>query len=72
MRKVLTTIDAISDFTGRSVKWLAYAIILIMVYDVSMRYIFNAPTMWAYETVIMVGAAMYVQPGLILTATKDT
>jgi TRAP-type mannitol/chloroaromatic compound transport system permease small subunit len=60
VRKALRTIDAISDFTGRSVKWLAYAIILIMVFDVSMRYAFNAPTMWAYETVIMVGAAMYV------------
>jgi TRAP-type mannitol/chloroaromatic compound transport system permease small subunit len=59
LRKILRTIDAISGFSGGTVKWLAYAMILIMVYDVTMRYVFNAPTMWAYETVIMVGAAMY-------------
>ncbi len=49
-----------SEFAGGTVKWFAYALILIMVYDVTMRYVFNAPTMWAYETAIMLGAAMYI------------
>lgn len=60
MRKILRAIDSTSNFTGEIIKWFCYALILVMVYDVTMRYVFNAPTMWAYETVIMLGAAMYV------------
>jgi len=60
MRKLLKFIDATSLWTGKAVRWLAVALVLIMSYEVFMRYVLNSPTMWAYETVIMVGAGMYV------------
>lgn len=60
MRKLLKFIDATSLWTGKIVRWLAVALVLIMSYEVFMRYVLNSPTMWAYETVIMTGAAMYV------------
>jgi len=59
MRKLLKFIDATSLWTGKIVRWLAVALVLIMSYEVFMRYVLNSPTMWAYETVIMTGAAMY-------------
>ena len=40
-------------------RFFCYALILIVCYDVTMRYVFNAPTEWAYETALMVGAALY-------------
>lgn len=60
MKKVLRIIDSISDQTGRVIRWFCYALILVVVYDVTMRYVFNAPTMWAYETAIMIGGSIYV------------
>lgn len=59
MRKVLRFIDNLSDFSGRSARWISIILIMVMVTEVTMRYVFNKPTMWAYESSLMLGAAMY-------------
>ncbi len=59
MRNIVRVIDSISDWSGRIVRWLCVVLILVMIYEVIMRYAFNSPTMWAYETAIMLGAAIY-------------
>ena len=60
MRKLVRFIDAVSGYTGGFAKWLAFALILVVVYDVVMRYVFNAPPMWAYDIAIMLGGTIYV------------
>ena len=59
MKKLLKIIDTLSHWTGSLSRWLCLALILVATFDVVMRYVFNAPTVWAYEVCIMVGAAMY-------------
>lgn len=59
MRAILRVIDSVSDWTGRSARWLTAVLVLVISYDVAMRYLFDAPTMWAYETAIMLGATVY-------------
>lgn len=59
MRTVVRVIDSISGYSGGLAKWFCYALILIIVYDVTMRYLFNAPTMWAFETAMMLGGSLY-------------
>jgi len=59
MRIILKVIDAISDWSGRSVRWLAVFLIAVMTTEVIMRYVFNHPTMWAFEISIMLGATIY-------------
>ncbi|MBL7126496.1 MAG: TRAP transporter small permease subunit [Dehalococcoidales bacterium] len=59
MRKVLRFIDYLSDLSGRSVRWLAMILVLVMTTEVVMRYGFNHPTMWAYESSLQLGCAMY-------------
>jgi len=58
MKHILKFIDSISEMTGRTARWLAAGLVLVMCYDVFMRYFFNAPTMWAYETAMMTGGVM--------------
>ncbi|MBY8977472.1 TRAP transporter small permease [Rhodobacteraceae bacterium NNCM2] len=41
--------DAISEATGRIAAWGFFAIGLIVTYEVVMRYVFNAPTIWVDE-----------------------
>ena len=59
MRKVLRFIDYLSDLSGKSVRWLAMILVLVMTTEVVMRYGFNHPTMWAYESSLQLGCAMY-------------
>lgn len=49
LRLAVRRIDSCSEITGRLVRWLLLVMMLITVYDVVLRYFFNAPTIWAYE-----------------------
>lgn len=60
MKVILKAIDAISSWTGKSVQWLAVVLVLVMTFEVTMRYVFDSPTLWAFETSIMLGATIYV------------
>jgi len=59
MRKLLKVIDTISEWSGRLGRWFTLFLVLVMVYEVISRYAFHRPTMWAYETSIMLGCALY-------------
>lgn len=60
MRTIVKVIDSINHWAGLSVRWLAIAMVLVGVYDVILRYVFNMPTVWAYETSCMLGGVLYV------------
>jgi len=38
---------------------LALALVLVMANETIMRYVFNQPTVWGFETSVMMGAALY-------------
>jgi len=60
MKKIVNVIDSISEWVGRSVSWLCAAVVLIVSFEVTMRYLFNSPTVWAHETSIMIAATLYI------------
>lgn len=41
--------EALSEFCGRLAAWVFVAIGGMIIYEVAMRYLFNAPTIWAEE-----------------------
>lgn len=49
MSGILRFIDRISDWTGYAVSLLIYVMLGCLVYEVTCRYVFNAPTSWAHE-----------------------
>lgn len=49
MSLVIRIIDAIDEVVGRIVVLLAVVFAAIIIYDVVMRYVFNAPTRWAFD-----------------------
>jgi TRAP-type mannitol/chloroaromatic compound transport system permease small subunit len=59
VKTVVRIIDSISGYAGGLAKWLCYALVLVIVYDVTMRYVFDSPTMWAFETAMMIGGSLY-------------
>ncbi|MBA7470432.1 hypothetical protein ES707_05718 [subsurface metagenome] len=60
MRTILKVIDSINQRIGTSAAWLCLVLVLVGTYDAIMRYAFNAPTVWAYETSCMLGGTIYV------------
>ena len=59
MRNILRIIDSFSVQIGSLVQWLAPLLVLVMTYEVTMRYVFNKPTIWTYETSMMLGGVIY-------------
>jgi TRAP-type mannitol/chloroaromatic compound transport system permease small subunit len=60
MRRTLRIIDAISTHTAGVLKYFCYALVLVVTYNVIMRYVFNNPPQWAYDISIMLGGTIYV------------
>ena len=58
MRKVVRVIDAISEGAGKVGSWAVIALILVLGVKVIARYVFNTPTIWAYEMASMLGVTV--------------
>jgi len=58
--RVLATIDATSTATGWLAGWLIVPMTLTVAYEVLVRYAFNAPTTWAYDTTYMLYGAQFM------------
>lgn len=46
---VLRFVDALNDWTGKLVSFLIVPIVLMTLYEAIARYVFNAPTSWAFD-----------------------
>ena len=60
MRILVRVIDSISEWSGKTMCWLCMAIILVLVYQVIMRYVFRLSTIWTYDTVCLLGGSSAV------------
>lgn len=60
LRLVLRVADGVSEWTGRLTAWLIIPLIGVISYEVFVRYVFNAPTIWAFELQFMLYAAMFM------------
>jgi TRAP-type mannitol/chloroaromatic compound transport system permease small subunit len=60
MQQLLSVIDRINIWVGKITSLLIVAMTLIMVFEVVMRYIFNAPTIWSFETTTMLYGSYFM------------
>jgi TRAP-type mannitol/chloroaromatic compound transport system permease small subunit len=49
LNAVIKAIDAFIDAQGKIMSFLIYPLLLIVLYEVVKRYVFNAPTVWGFE-----------------------
>lgn len=63
MRRVLSKIDSISKWSGKVVSISMLVIIGILIFEVTLRYLFNAPTIWAHELSLMIWGGYSVIAG---------
>jgi TRAP-type mannitol/chloroaromatic compound transport system permease small subunit len=60
MAAIIVAVDTISLWTGRLIAWLTLPLTAAMTYEVTARYFFTAPTVWAYDISRMLYGAMFV------------
>ena len=68
--RLTRTIDTVVMVCGKAVAWLILPMVMSLVWEVTARYVFNAPTEWAYDmtfmlygTFFMLGSAWTLQRG---------
>ncbi len=60
MRKTLRIIDSINEKIGTLASWLVIAMVIVILYEVIARYVFNSPTTWAFTSMRLIGGATIV------------
>jgi TRAP-type mannitol/chloroaromatic compound transport system permease small subunit len=60
MARTIVGIDTFSGWIGRLASWLTVPLMLGMVYEVTVRYAFTAPTSWAYDISRMIYGSMFI------------
>jgi TRAP-type mannitol/chloroaromatic compound transport system permease small subunit len=60
---LLKIVDKISIWSGNIFSAINPIIVFIVVYEIFLRYVFNAPTIWANEAVVYLAAVSYLMGG---------
>ena len=63
MAKFVHVIDKMSEWLGKIASHIVLILIAVIIFEVTSRYIFNAPTKWAVETGSYLFAAMWLLAG---------
>lgn len=71
MYALLRAVDRLNQYVGLSVSHLYLISAAITVYEVAMRYFFNAPTQWAFEVVMVVCASAWALSGAYVTMRRS-
>jgi TRAP-type mannitol/chloroaromatic compound transport system permease small subunit len=58
IQKIYNGISLLSEWSGKTARWLIVPLIVSIAYDVFMRYVFNAPTIWSFSLSYMLGATL--------------
>jgi TRAP-type mannitol/chloroaromatic compound transport system permease small subunit len=61
--RLVSLIEAISIWSGKAVSFLWLPLMGVICYEVVARYVFGAPTIWAYETIVYTGGIVYLIGG---------
>lgn len=49
LNAIIKAIDTLIEYEGRLSSFLIYPLLFIVLFEVVMRYVFNAPTIWGFE-----------------------
>lgn len=63
MKGITNVLDSINEYAGRITSVVIYALLIVVVFEVISRKIFNAPTIWAFDLSVMLYAAMFLLGG---------
>ena len=63
MQGLLIAIDKVNTWVGKIFSWSILAMTFVIVYEVFSRYVFSAPTTWAYDVSYMLYGTLFMMAG---------
>ncbi len=60
MRKILRAIDMINDRAASGASWLVAILVVVILFEVVSRYVFNSPTTWGFGAFRLIGGGIVV------------
>lgn len=60
LMRIARRLDRLAANSGRVVAWLIVPMVLSLCYEVVARYVFNAPTQWAYDMTFMLYGSFFM------------
>lgn len=63
MKAIADFFDSFSEYSGRAISLIIFALLFVVLYEVVARKFFNAPTVWAFDLSYMLYAAMFLLGG---------
>lgn len=70
LRRLLRIVDTINDWSGKIPAFLIIGMVLVLAYEIAVRYFFSDPTNWAHETTQMLFGAYIVIGGAYVLRWK--
>lgn len=67
MKRLLKTIDGISEWSGKLFAFLLWPGVAVLVYEIGVRHLFDAPTIWAHGTSQRIFAVFYFISGAYIS-----
>ena len=71
MVNFIHTIEGLSQWVGRAFGWCILILTLSVSYEVFVRYVLNAPTVWAFDMMVQMYGALFLMAGAYALA-QDT
>ncbi|MDH3713682.1 MAG: TRAP transporter small permease subunit [Gammaproteobacteria bacterium] len=63
MEKLIHSIESLSIWTGRAFGWCILILTFSVSYEVFVRYVLNAPTVWAFDMMVQMYGALFLMAG---------
>lgn len=63
MVNFIHTIEGLSQWVGRAFGWCILILTLSVCYEVFVRYVLNAPTVWAFDMMVQMYGALFLMAG---------
>ncbi|MCK5445138.1 MAG: TRAP transporter small permease subunit, partial [Rhodospirillaceae bacterium] len=70
MKRLLHFIDSLSAWTGKAFAWCIVVLTFSTCYEVFVRYVLNAPTVWAFDMSVQMYGALFMMAGAY-TLSRD-
>jgi len=61
--KFIHSIEGLSQWVGRAFGWCILILTLSVAYEVFVRYVLNAPTVWAFDMMVQMYGALFLMAG---------
>ncbi|WP_299852551.1 TRAP transporter small permease subunit [uncultured Roseovarius sp.] len=63
MVKIIHAIEGLSQWVGKAFGWCILILTLSVSYEVFVRYVLNAPTVWAFDMMVQMYGALFLMAG---------